>query len=63
MALNEDEKELVRKIEEEQADFYAPVLALCLYRFQAETKLSRQVPTEGIQKIVLGAYRDLEERS
>lgn len=59
--MDNDEKELVRKVEEEQDDFYAPLMALCLYRFQKETKLSRQLPTEGIQKLVLTAYKDLSE--
>jgi hypothetical protein len=63
MALSNDEKELVDSVMEAVEDFYPPLIALCLYRFQAETKLSRQVPTEMIQKIAVGAYNDLNEHS
>jgi hypothetical protein len=63
MALSNDEKELANSVMEEVEDFYAPYVALCLYRFQAETKLSRQVPTEMIQKIAVQAWNDLNEHS
>ena len=61
MALSSDEKELVDSVMDAVEDFYPPYLALCLYRFQAETKLSRQLPTEMIQKIAVQSYNDVNE--
>lgn len=60
MALSTDEIELVKEIDEKGIeDFYAAVLAIMFYRFQKDTKLSRQLPTEGIGNLVAGAYNDL----
>lgn len=62
MALSSDEQELLHEIEEGGIeDFYAGVFAITLYRFQKETKLSRQVPTETIGKMVIGVFNDITE--
>jgi hypothetical protein len=60
MALSTDEIELLKEVEEQGVDdFYGPVLAIAFYRFQKETKLSRQIPTETIGKLIVGVWNDI----
>ena len=59
--LNPDERELVQQVEDVEPDFYAPLLALALYRYDKDST-PFGMPTERIVKIVTSCYEDLNDK-
>lgn len=61
MALSEDEKEVIEKLSASgEADFYAPLLAIALLRYDRRST-PFGVATEEVVKLVIDTYADLNE--
>jgi hypothetical protein len=61
--MTDAERVMVETVEEEQADFYAPLMALCLARFRDEVRRNAPFENYEIATLVMQAYEDLEKRA
>lgn len=64
--ITKEEQELIDKVSEVEDDFYAPLMAVCLFRYHAlairgELGVSKTNQDE-IAKLVTGVYKDLQNK-
>lgn len=58
--ITEVERDQIDALNEMEADFYAPLMFLCLYRLeQARDQATHEVTPTAIREVVTEAYKDL----